>query len=232
VADGADVIDVGAEATGPGSVALSHHEEWQRLELILPELVQACARLSIPPKISVDTRHAKTAEKALELGVHLINDQSALGDPKMLDVIANSDCHYSFMHQLGLPTDKTVVMADNQDRLAIIYEWALQKLTLLNSKGITPNRILFDVGIGFGKTAQQSLELIQHIAYFKSLHVNLMVGHSRKSFLSLFTTHKAAERDLETLAVSTVLLNQPVDYLRIHTVKDTAKLFKVCRALR
>ncbi len=228
---GADIIDVGAEATGPGALSLTHETEWQRLQNVLEELLHVRSTMVIPPKISVDTRYAKTAEKALSLGVDFINDQSTLTDPDMASVLTGSQCPVVIMHQLGIPADPQKVLPLSENCVTLVYQWAEQKIAALEKIGISKNRIIVDVGIGFGKTAEQSLELIKRIDTFTSLGVKLMVGHSRKSFLTVFTDKAAALRDIETLAVSLFLTNQSVDYLRVHHVDIYARAMKITKAL-
>lgn len=224
---GADIIDIGAEATNPKTTGITPETEWERLAPIL----HALPNFSIPPKISIDTRHADIAKKALDLGVNWINDVSGLEDPAMREVIAASDCDVVVMHHLGIPVDKKKILPPTADPVKTIFKFAEKKIAELVQHGISRERIIFDVGIGFGKTAEHCLALIKHIAAFQSLGVRLLVGHSRKLFLNLFTQQAFAERDIETTAISIFLNSQPVDYLRVHNVEQTARALKVIRAL-
>jgi len=231
VESGADIIDVGAEATGPGAISLTQETEWQRLECVLTELLLQRKNFLISPKISVDTRHAETAKKALALGVDWINDQSAFADPNMQNVILTSQCDVVIMHQLGIPVNKKNVIEAVKDPTPIVLKWAEQKISSLEKLGIERNRIIFDVGIGFGKTAEQSLELIKNISVFKKLNCRLLVGHSRKSFLNLFTDQPAHLRDVETNSISSYLATKSIDYLRLHNVDACARHLKITKAL-
>lgn len=224
---GAEIIDIGAESTGPHATPLSPDIEWQRLEPVIKHLLSEKSRFLVPPKISIDTRHPGTAEKALALQVDWINDVSGLDNLLMQQVVKNSDCDIVFMHHLGVPVDKNNFLPHDADVIDLLYRFAEERLQTLN---IDPARLIFDVGIGYGKTPAQSIELLKNISVFQKLGVRLLVGHSRKSFLSHYTDQPAAERDLETLVISLALANQAVDFLRVHDVRSHARAYKVANA--
>lgn len=227
IADGAEIIDIGAESTGPHAAAISEEIEWQRLEPVLKALMTDLSGMDIIPKISVDTRHVSVAKKALALGVHFINDVSGLENTNMRQLIANETCDVVFMHHLTIPEDRSVFLPLHEDPVAAVYAWALKKILELEKNNISRERLIFDIGIGYGKTAEQSLALLKKIAVFKELGVRLLVGHSRKSFLTQFTSLPAEERDIETLILSLFLAKQEVDYLRVHNVGIHARGFRV-----
>lgn len=230
VGQGAEIIDVGAEATNPFATPIDSATEWCRLEPILNALLDARSTFLIKPKISVDTRHPDVAEKALHLGVDWINDVSGLENPAMVDLVKNNSCDVVFMHNLGIPVSKqSGTLSLEKNPVAQVYEWALQKIAYFEKNNLDKNRLIFDVGIGFGKNKEQSLELIKHIGEFSALGLRLLVGHSRKVFLTQFIDKPYPERDIETNAVSLFLANQPVDYLRVHNVDACARAFKVFR---
>lgn len=227
---GATLIDVGAESTRPHATPISPELEWQRLEPTLTALLHILPTLYIQPSISVDTRHPETAEKALTLGVHMINDVSGLENPRMCDVLQKAHCDVIMMHHQGIPADKNKTLPLNISSVDLLYEWGKKRIEDLEKKGITQNRIILDVGIGFGKTPHQSLSLLSALSHFKSLNTRLMVGHSRKSFLSLFTDKPFNERDIETLIVS-LSIAQDVDYLRVHNIEQHANAFNLMTSL-
>lgn len=229
---GAEIIDIGAEATGPNAIAVHPTEEWRRLEPVLIGILAEIKTMLIPPKISVDTRHAETAKKALTLGVDWINDVSGLSDPAMCEVVKNNQCDVVIMHQLGVPVDKNRVLPIQEDPVSLVYQWAEKQIQHLEKQGINRQRLIVDIGIGFGKTAEQSLALIKNINQFHQLGIRLLVGHSRKSFLNLYTDKSAGERDVETLLISLYLSHQHIDYLRIHNVEMCARGLRVERSLR
>jgi len=228
---GAEIIDIGAEATNPRASAISSDEEWQRLEPVLSAVLAAAITMDIQPKISVDTRHADVASKALELGINWINDVSGLQDVKMRKVVAASQCDVVVMHHLGIPVDKNIILLRDSNPVGLILEWAEQRLDELTQHGIAQERIIFDVGIGFGKNAEQSLELLKNIDAFQRLGTRLLVGHSRKTFLGQFTDKLFAERDIETTVLSLFLAEKRVDYLRVHNIEMHARAFKIRGAL-
>ncbi len=231
VQHGAEILDIGAEATGPKATPITSTEEWQRLEPILLDVLQTRNNFLITPKISVDTRHADVAEKALALGVDWINDVSGLDDPDMIALLKHQTCDIVFMHHMGIPA-ATQTIPNHEDPVLHVYEWAEKKIALFTQQGIAAERLILDVGIGFGKTAVQSLELIQRINKFKSLGIRLLVGHSRKSFLTLFTSKPAFERDIETVMISHFLAQQSVDFLRVHDIEAHSRCLKVSTSLK
>jgi 2-amino-4-hydroxy-6-hydroxymethyldihydropteridine diphosphokinase/dihydropteroate synthase len=230
--DGATLLDIGAEATNPRAQAISAEQEWQRLEVILPALLAERKNFLLPPKISIDTRHVSTAERALALGVDWINDVSGLTNPAMQEMIAASQCDVIMMHQLGIPANAAMVLPLHLDPVKLVYEWAEQQFVAMAKLAIAPERIIFDVGLGFGKNPAQTLELVQRFAEFKPLNVRLLVGHSRKLFQTLFTDKPPAQRDIETLPISLYLNQLHTDYLRVHNVADHARMFKVTCGLQ
>lgn len=229
---GAEIIDIGAEATNPKvSEIIDSKTEWQRLQPLLATLMPAIQNMMIAPKISIDTRHADVAAKALDFKVDWINDVSGLCDQAMHAVVAHSNCDVVVMHNLGIPASKSTLLPETENPVALIYAWAEKKLAELEKSGIARERIIFDVGIGFGNTPQQALELIKHIDSFHKLGVRLLVGHSRKLFMQQFTTKSPAERDIETVVLSLHLNSQKVNYLRVHNVEANARAFKVAGAI-
>jgi dihydropteroate synthase len=217
IAEGADIIDIGAESTRPGATPLSPDEEWERLEPVLAGL------RGVP--FSVDTRHADTACKALEAGASWINDVSGFSDALMLAVAKSSDCKLVVMHSLTIPADKNIVMPDG-DVVKTILAFGKARIKILKKAGIAQGHIIFDPGIGFGKTAAQSMDIIRGIKRFAALGVPILVGHSRKSFLS-----ELGDRDEATLAVSQYLVSQGVEYLRVHEVVRHKQMLAVAKAL-
>lgn len=215
-AAGADIIDVGAESTRPGATPLQAAEEWQRLAPILPELVRLAQ--SQGKKISLDTRHAATAEAALAHSVHMINDVGGLQNSDMLRVLAQHTCPVVFMHALTIPADKNIIIAEDANVIEVLLQFATQVIARATQSGIARERLIFDPGIGFSKNAKQSIDILKNIDALRALQLPMYIGHSRKSFLNAYSPLPAAERDALTLAVSTYLLSKKVDYLRVHNV--------------
>ncbi|MFZ2314662.1 MAG: dihydropteroate synthase [Gammaproteobacteria bacterium] len=214
---GAEILDLGAESTAPTAEALDAETEWQRLEPILS--VIKSAQFLIPPKISIDTRHPETAMRALAMGIDWINDVSGLDHPDMRELVAASGKDCVVMHHLNIPQRAAVALPRDQNAVDIVYRWGEERISQLEKTGIKREKIIFDPGIGFGKFAEQSLALIQQSHIFKQLGVRLLIGHSRKRFLSLLTGNTLQERDIETMMLSVFLDKQGIDYLRVHNVK-------------
>lgn len=221
VQDGASVIDIGAESTRPGAEQLGWEEEWNRLEPVAAHMEGAVKGKAL---VSVDTRHAQTAREMLAYGVDWVNDVSGFGAREMVDAVADADCTLVVMHSLSVPADPKIVLPADADVVAEVYDFAERRIAELWARGVARERIIFDPGVGFGKTAEQSAALILGIARFKALGVPVLVGHSRKSFLKLWNGD--ADRDAATLDVSRFLIDQGVDYLRVHDVAAHAKLLR------
>ncbi len=229
---GADIIDIGAESTRPtGAVTLTPEEEWQRLQPILDAWQSLWSNKNFKPKLSIDTRKPQTAEKLLKYPIDFFNDVTGLTDPKMLEVVKTSKAKIIFMHNLGIPANPEVVLPFDTDPVSNVYQWGEQQLEKLIKFGIDKERLIFDVGIGFGKNAGQSFALIKNISKFHQLGVPLLVGHSRKSFLNQFTNKPFAERDIETASISGFSAKQEVEYLRVHNVDINMRLLKINAAL-
>lgn len=229
LADGADVLDIGAESTRPGATPLPHEEEWKRLADVVRE-----ARARFPDAVfSIDTRHAATAEKALELGVDWINDVSAGADPAMVGVIRDhGDCKYVVMHSLSVPADPSQLLPEGVDMRVMLESWGRRRIRELKEQGITKDRLVLDPGLGFGKTARHSWHILRDMpALQKSLSPPWLVGHSRKSFFGPTATGKAEERDLETHIVSSYLARHGTAYLRVHDVAGTRRAIAISKKL-
>lgn len=224
VLDGAEIIDIGAEATGPQAIPITAEQEWQRLEPVLSAFYNSKINL-LAPKISIDTYHPETMEKACRFPIAWINDISGGNNPFAQTIMAKQSCDFVVMHNLGIHVNQqTLPLTENP--VTAVYDWAKNKIQQLENAGITRERIIIDVGIGYSKTAEQSLALLTHGQVFCDLGVRLLIGHSRKSFLKLFTNKPANERDLETISLSLSLNKKGIDYLRVHDVKSHAEAFK------
>jgi dihydropteroate synthase len=224
---GADIIDLGAESTRPGGRSLSSDEEWARLEPVLQALVREPWRPRVT--LSVDTRHAQTARRALALGVEVINDVTGLRDPAMTQVLAGTRGDVVVMHALTVPVDPAQVLPAHADVLACVLQWRDEVMSRARASGIAADRLVFDPGIGFGKTAVQSLTLIHEAGRLVGAGGRWLFGHSRKSFLTLFTGAPASDRDDLTLAISAQLAHAGVQVLRVHEVRRHVELLeRIC----
>lgn len=216
IAEGAEILDIGAQSTRPGSQTISEAEEWNRLEPVLTGILDYRAGLAQSFLVSLDTYHANTAARAIELGVNWINDQSGCDDAKMIDVLSRSQTDVVIMHHLDLPENRARQIPSESDPVALILAWGKARIQKLVAAGIPRSRIIFDPGIGFGTSPEQTWDIFRRLSEFQALGTRLMVGHSRKSFLSSITKLPPAERDLETTSISPHLVKNGADYLRVH----------------
>lgn len=218
---GVQYIDLGAESTRPGATLVSTEEEWRRLEPALTFWRSHFEGVSLRTKLSIDTTKAKIAERALFYGVDCINDVSGLSDPEMLPLLKEHDCDFVLMHSLSVPADQSVTFRDEVDPIAELKQWLQQKLEMLDHHKIRLERVIFDPGIGFGKTPKQAAQILERIDEFKELPIRILVGHSRKSFLQMGEKHL---RDQATLSWS-LKLARNVDVLRVHDVESHVRAF-------
>lgn len=221
--DGADVLDVGAESTRPDATPLSPEEEWLRLAPVWAELAALCHKSG--RLLSLDTRHAQTACKALQMGVDWINDVSGFRDEAMLAAVKDAHCALVVMHSLSVPANKGEAVQTN-DIAAFMRGWIAQ--TKARLVGINPQRIIFDPGIGFGKSPQQNWELLVRYREWCG-DETLLIGHSRKSFYSLFSDAPANQRDALTRQTSAMLAVHGAHYLRVHDVAGHRQLLTSLR---
>ena len=213
VDEGYRIIDIGTESTRPGAVLLTPEEEWSRLEPILKEIIVHYPKL----QLSIDTRHAIIARKCLEMGAKFINDVSALSDPDLLEVVKNYSCDLVFMHSRGIPPTSDNHISIDQDPIATILNWAKTKIDEFERKKIDPESLIFDPGIGFGKTQEQNYQILSRINEFRPLGLKILVGHSRKSFMKAIERNSSAtDRDPQTSCLTFNLACKGIDYIRVH----------------
>lgn len=223
ISDGADVIDIGAESTKPGAKEVSAEEQLNKLIPILEYIKENDTNIPV----SIDTRNSEVAQKCIELGASFINDVSGFDyDNKMADVIAKyPDVKIIVQHSKGTPE----VMQNNpqyDNLMDEIYKSLKSKVDFAISKGIKKDNIIIDAGIGFGKTREQNFEIIHRWKEFKTIGCPVMLGVSRKSLLNIPDASNE-EKDLYTLSLNSILLNDGIDYIRIHNVKIHKKLQEI-----
>lgn len=213
---GAEILDVGAESTRPHAIPLTADEEWKRLEPLWAPLWELCQGSGV--LLSLDTRHANTTANALAIGCDWINDVSGFADKAMIAAMQESNCSLVVMHSLGVPANPEETMENHVDAVTEVNSFFAERIAELREAGIDDERIIIDPGIGFGKTAEQSLALLWNIAEIQALDFPVLVGHSRKSFFKPFTDNWEIERDSLTRLVSHYLRSKKVDYIRVHDV--------------
>ena len=213
---GASVLDLGAQSTRPGALLLTVEEEWKRLEPILKQLdLNKIA-------ISIDTYQDIIVERLLkQFPITWINDVSGRLQASTLRLIADSGCKLCTMHALHVPP---IPGEHLENPLQNLKEWCAQQIEHLTNCGFALENIILDPGIGFGKSPYQTGPLLKQIEDLRQQGCQILIGHSRKSYLNLFGEHDAADRDVETLAISNYLKDK-VDYLRVHNVDLHQRFF-------
>ena len=215
---GVHIIDVGGESTRPQGNPMTPATEWKRVAPVLERLIDIRDKLPFGPMISIDTYHFTTAKRALSLGVDMVNDVSGLRSPKMIDLAGESNADFIAMHQLSLPVDPKITIPREANPYDVVERWLCKSIELWDKCGLDLNHILFDPGIGFGKTAGQSRALLARAGEFRTHGLRVVVGHSRKSFLIPAGGSDMPERDLATTGLSMNLCAQGVDIIRVHNV--------------
>lgn len=215
-AEGADIIDIGAESTRPGAKEVPLEEELRRLE----PLLEAIPEIKAP--VSVDTRKAQVMTRAIAAGASLVNDVSALRhDAESLDAAANSDAGVVLMHARGDPA----TMQKNptyKDVLLEVFDFLEERIAACEEAGIGRERIIADPGFGFGKTREHNLALLRNLGFFHGLGVPVMVGLSRKRFIGELGGEKEPKRrGPGSIAAGVLALMQGAQILRCHDVRET-----------
>jgi dihydropteroate synthase len=228
--DGADVIDVGAESTRPGAEAISAEEELARLQGILLSIILAVQKFNQKNhkkvEISLDSRHSEVVAVALGWGIDIINDVSGFEDLRMVELAVQSGKKIVVMHNLGVPAAKNKIIDENLDVVEVLVDWMKNKLEQLQKAGVKKEQIIFDIGIGFGKNAAQSIKLLQEIDRLRVLDLPLYVGHSNKSFLDELhelgpiNCNQTMNRREKSILVSRYLMQKNIEYLRVHNVVE------------
>jgi dihydropteroate synthase len=225
-AEGADIIDIGGESTRPGSSPIPAKEEKKRILPVIEVLKQKKEVL-----ISVDTSKAEVAESALAAGADIINDISAgRFDPRMLPLIARSGAGLILMHMKGTP--RTMQIAPYyEDVVGEVKEFLRNRLEAAESCGVPRENIILDPGIGFGKTLEHNLTLLNNLSLLAELGRPLLVGVSRKSFLGKILKLEAPDRLEGTIAASIVSILRGADLLRVHDVEPMKRAVAVAEAI-
>lgn len=223
-AEGADFIDVGGQSTRPGAEEVGAEEELKR---VLPVINALAGQLSIP--ISIDTYHSKVADEALAVGAMIVNDISAFNyDKEMASTIAKHNATAVAMHIKGTPKD---MQKDPQydDIMAEILQYFENASWQANVAGI--KQLIFDPGIGFGKTVQHNLTILKHLQELKRLDTPIMIGVSRKSMIGKLLNNEDVYDRLEgTITLNTVAVLGGAHIIRVHDVKEGVRTARILDA--
>ena len=226
--EGADIIDIGGESSRPGAKPLTVEEECAR---VLPVIQELSRKIEIP--ISIDTYHSQTAIKAIEAGVSIVNDISALEDDALMGEALVSYPHVSIilMHKKGCPQ----TMQDNPHYVHVIKEmmhYFEQRLDFCDQLGINRDRIILDPGIGFGKRLEDNLLILKHIEVLHSFKLPVLLAASRKSFINQIVPSTPTERLAGTLATTAIAVNKGIQVIRVHDVKENYQLIQTLQAVK
>ena len=159
------------------------------------------------------------------MGVDIVNDVSGLSD-EMLRVLKDTKVEYILMHSMTVPVSRDKTLPINKNPVDEIKKWLQEKINILKEHNISLDRVIFDPGIGFGKTSDQSLSLLKRIEEFYCFPLRILVGHSRKSFMKLFSSDNPMDRDFESAGVSLSLVEKGVDILRVHEADFHARVLR------
>src|SRR5262245_38540107 len=225
-AQGADIIEIGGESTRPGARPLAADAELAR---IVPVIKGVAPRVRIP--IAIDTYKSQVASIAIDLGAQMINDVSALRfDPKLAEVAAASGAALVLMHMRGNP--ETMQKLDPSPDTMAAIELDLTNAALQAAEaGISPDRIIVDPGIGFGKTLEQNLEIINNLDRLSLIGYPLMVGPSRKGFIGKLTGRPESEREFGTAAAVAAAVLKGAHLVRVHDIRRMADVARVADAI-
>ena len=225
VQSGADMLDIGGESTRPGASPVSDEEE---LDRVLP--VIAAAKKNWPKiPLSLDTVKLPVAEQGLKQGVCIINDVSGTPDTAMFKLVKDFKAKIVLMHTRGTPQTMQE-HTDYTDLIGEVKTFLAGKIAQAENVGLTKEQIIIDVGFGFAKTRAQNYQLLKNLSEFKDLGVQMLVGLSRKTFLSQ-KCEGAPKRKAQTLAANLVALQGGADILRVHDVKETRKIINFYQEL-
>jgi dihydropteroate synthase len=223
---GAAILDIGGESSRPGALPVSEREELNR---VIPVIEGLVARTQVP--LSIDTTKPAVARAALAAGASIVNDIAAnREDDAMWRLVAETGAGYVAMHMQGLPqTMQARPVYD--DVVGEVKDFLLDRLARLNAAGVAADQVVFDVGIGFGKTLEHNLQLLSALRSFTTLERPVLLGVSRKSFIGALTGANVAERLPGSLACACLAVMAGVQIIRTHDVLETIQAVRVTEAI-
>lgn len=236
VSAGADILDIGGESTRPGAQPVSVQEE---LDRVLP-VIEALVAEEMNVLLSIDTYKSEVAEAALKAGAHWINDVWGLrADPRLAEIAARYQALIVLMHNRSKPANAELqeklggryVGMQYDDLIGDIRRELMESVSIAHQAGVSDEQIILDPGIGFGKTVEQNLELIDRLDEFRSLGYPLLIGPSRKSFIG-YTLDLPPEERLEgTAAAVAIGIARGADIVRVHDVAPIARVVRMTDAI-
>ena len=218
IEEGADIIDIGAESSKPGSNPVSSEVQ---ISKIMPVVESVREITDIP--ISIDTRSADVIKSLVKYKIDIVNDISSLEDDAMLDIIRENNLSISLMHMQGTPKN----MQDNpkyNNVVEDIFKYLNDKVDLCLKSGIRKNRIIIDPGFGFGKTLEHNYTILNQLEKFSQIGCRVLSGISRKSMIGNVINKPASERLYGSLAATVLAVRNKAKILRVHDVRETRML--------
>jgi len=227
--EGAAILDVGGESTRPGSDPVSADEERRR---VVP-VVEAILKANPDAVVSVDTYRASTAEAALEAGAAIVNDVTALGDPRMAPLVAERGVPVVLMHMLGRPKTMQQNPRYAGDVVREVRDFLARRAEMAIAASVAEGNIVLDPGIGFGKTLRHNLLLLRRLDEIAALGFPVLVGTSRKGFLGKLTgAREPRDRLFGTVATTVLAYEKGASIFRVHDVRPNAEALAVAAAVR
>jgi|TARA_B100001971_G_C18259752_1_gene585584 dihydropteroate synthase len=221
IKDGADIIDIGGESTRPASTPITEEQELQRVLPIIKALKDNIT-------LSIDTYKPAVANAAIEAGADMINDITGLTNPVMIQVASKHKCPVIIMHMQNTPQN----MQNNPEYEGVTKEikhFFQQQIEAAKKAGI--DNLILDPGIGFGKTLQHNLQILNNLELFKGLKYPILIGTSRKSFIEKLTQAPVQERLPGTIAANTLAIQKGATIIRVHDVKEAKQAIEITEAI-
>jgi len=223
---GAAILDIGGESTRPGAAPVSEREE---LDRVIPVIKGLAARTQVP--LSIDTMKPAVAEAAIAVGASIVNDIAAnRTDDTMWRLVAKTGAGYVAMHMQGLPQTMQSQPVYG-DVVAEVRHFFCDRMERLKAAGVNEEQVMFDVGIGFGKTLEHNLQLLNALRSFTTLRRPVLLGVSRKSFIGTLTGAGVMERLPGSLACACLAVAAGVQLIRTHDVTETVQAVRMTEAI-
>lgn len=227
IAEGAALIDVGGESTRPGAGEVDEAEEFRRVLPVISRLAVECPGTIL----SIDTCKAGVAAAAVAAGARVINDVRGFRDPGMIEVAARTGAGLVVMHMQGTPRTMQAAPA-YADLHAAITGFFLDRFEALTSAGVEPEAVVFDPGIGFGKTLDHNVAILRELERYPVAGRPLLLGVSRKSFIGKLTcTDRIEDRDWSTVAITAFAREKGIPLHRVHEVKANLESLRMAEAI-
>ncbi|WP_409069474.1 dihydropteroate synthase [Clostridium sp. FAM 1755] len=227
--DGAEILDIGGESTRPGSDPVSEEEEIKRVVPVIKEIKNKFKDVII----SIDTYRANTAKAAIEAGADIVNDISAMTyDENMVNVVKEYNVPVILMHVKGKPKDMQVDPV-YKDFMKEVHLYFKERIDYCKQYGVKEDKIILDPGIGFGKTVEHNLKLMNRIEELKSFNLPVLLAASRKSTIGKILGDLPTEERLEgTIALSCLAVDAGLQMVRVHDIKENTRAIRMLEAVR